>query len=108
MEGNDGAADFTIQDAGRSTLLRNIFNFNVLPTDEAICWWSDGGIVDICYNQCMPSTPTLKFLYYRLVSNIGFCNHFLEIAEENGADATMQAEVRLLRAYNYYLMLDFF
>ena len=75
MEGNDGNADFTIQDAGRSTLLRNIFNFNVLPTDESICWWSDGGIVDICYNQCVPSTPTLKFLYYRLVSNIGFCNH---------------------------------
>jgi hypothetical protein len=108
MEGNDGAADFTIQDAGRSTLLRNIFNFNVLPTDEAICWWSDGGIVDICYNQCVPSTPTLKFLYYRLVSNIGFCNHFLEVAEGSGADATMQAEVRLLRAYNNYLMLDFF
>ncbi len=108
MEGNDGAADFTIQDAGRSTLLRNIFTFNVLPTDEAICWWSDGGIVDICYNQCVPSTPTLKFLYYRLVSNIGFCNHFLEVAEEKGADATMKAEVRLLRAYNNYLMLDFF
>ena len=106
MEGNDGSADFTIQDAGRSTLLRNIFNFNVLPTDEAICWWSDGGIVDICYNQCVPSTPTLKFLYYRLVSNIGFCNHFLEIA--SNADAAMVAEVRLLRAYNYYLMLDFF
>ena len=108
MEGNDGAADFTIQDAGRSTLLRNIFNFNVLPTDESICWWSDGGIVDICYNKCVPSTPTLKFLYYRLVSNIGFCNHFLALADEKGVDATMKAEVRLLRAYNNYLMLDFF
>ena len=108
MEGNDGSADFTIQDAGRSTLLRNIFNFNVLPTDESICWWSDGGIVDICYNKCVPSTPTLKFLYYRLVSNIGFCNHFLELADEKGVDATMKAEVRFLRAYNNYLMLDFF
>ena len=28
MEGNDGNADFTIDDAGKSTLLRNIFNFN--------------------------------------------------------------------------------
>ena len=106
MEGNDGNADFTIQDAGRSTLLRNIFNFNVLPTDESICWWSDGGIVDICYNQCVPSTPTLKFLYYRLVSNIGFCNHYIEKFSDQ--DATMLAEVRMLRAYNYYLMLDFF
>lgn len=106
MEGNDGSADFTIQDAGRSTLLRNLFNFNSLPTDESICWWSDGGIVDICYNQCVPSTATLKFLYYRLVSNIGFCNHYIEVGADS--DATMLAEVRLLRAYNYYLMLDFF
>ena len=104
MEGNDGNADFTIRDAGRSTLVRNVFNFNVLPTDEAICWWSDGGIVDICYNQCVPGTETLNFLYYRLISNIGFCNHFLEL----GADATMTAEVRFIRAYNYFLMLDFF
>ncbi len=106
MEGNDGGADFTIQDAGRSTLLRNLFNFNVLPTDESICWWSDGGIVDICYNQCVPSTPTLKFLYYRLVSNISFCNLFIEKGTD--VDPTMLAEVRMLRAYNYYLMLDFF
>ncbi len=106
MEGNDGNADFTIQDAGKSTLLRNLFNFNSLPTDEGICWWSDGGIVDICYNQCVPGTPTLKFLYYRLVSNIGFCNHYLEVGASG--DATMLAEVRFLRALNYYYMLDFF
>ena len=31
MEGNDGNADFTIDDAGKSTLLRNLFNFNEVP-----------------------------------------------------------------------------
>lgn len=107
MEGNDGNADFTIDDNGKSTLLRNVFNFNELSTDEAICWWSDGGIVDIGYNQCMPGTATLRFLYYRLMSNITFCNHYLglDIAQE---DKTMLAEVRFIRAYNYFLMLDFF
>ena len=107
LEGNDGSADFTIDDPGKSTLVRNIYNFNVLPTDEGICWWSDGGIVDICYNQCVPGTPTLKFLYYRLVSNIGYCNHYLSL-DEAQADKTMYAEIRFLRAYNYFLMLDFF
>lgn len=107
MEGNDGNADFTIDDAGKSTLVRNVFNFNELSTDESICWWSDGGIVDIGYNQCMPGTATLRFLYYRLVSNISFCNHYLELAEAQ-ADKTMLAEVRFIRAYNYFLMLDFF
>lgn len=107
MEGNDGNADFTIEDAGKSTLVRNVFNFNELSTDESICWWSDGGIVDIGYNQCMPGTATLKFLYYRLVSNISYCNHYIELSEAQ-ANKTMLAEVRFIRAYNYFLMLDFF
>ncbi len=107
MEGNDGNADFTINDNGKSTLLRNVFNFNEISTDEAICWWSDGGIVDIGYNQCMPGTATLRFLYYRLMSNITYCNQYLnlDIAQD---EKTMLAEVRFLRAYNYFLMLDFF
>lgn len=106
MEGNDGSADFTIDDNGKSTLIRNVYNFNELSTDESICWWSDGGITDIGYNQCVPGTATLRFLYYRLMSNITFCNQY--IAEFGGDDDTMLAEVRFLRAYNYYLMLDFF
>ena len=81
MEGNDGTADFKIDDNGKSTLLRNIFNFNELSTDEAICWWSDGGIIDICYNRCEPGTATLRFLYYRLVNNIAFCNQYISLDE---------------------------
>ena len=107
MEGNDGNADFTIDDSGKSTLLRNIFNFNELPTDESICWWSDGGITDISTNQCLPGNPTLKFLYYRLMSNISQCNNYLE-TDAAQADITRLAEVRFIRAYNYFLMLDFF
>lgn len=108
MEGNDGNADFTIEDAGKSTLLRNIFNFNVLSTDESICWWSDGGITDIGYNQCEASTATLKFLYYRLMSNITYCNEYLGLDAAKNGDKTRYAEVRFLRAYNAYLLLDFF
>ena len=108
MEGNDGNADFTIDDAGKSTLLRNIFNFNELPTDEAICWWSDGGLVDISYNKYNAATPTLKYLYYRLMSNISFENNFLNLEAAKEEDKTRYAEVRVIRAYNYFLMLDFF
>ena len=107
MEGNDGNADFTIKDNGKSTLLRNVYNFNELPTDESICWWSDGGITDISYNQCLPDNETLKFLYYRLMSNITFCNKYISL-DAAQTDKTMLAEVRFIRAYNYFLMLDFF
>lgn len=107
MEGNDGTADFTIDDNGKSTLLRNLFNFNEVPTDEAICWWSDGGIADVAYNKFDPGNATLKNLYYRLMSNISYENHFLSL-DAAKAEKTKYAEVRVLRAYSYFLMLDFF
>lgn len=107
MEGNDGTADFTIDDNGKSTLLRNLFNFNEVPTDEAICWWSDGGIADVGYNKFDPGNATLKNLYYRLMSNITYENHFLSL-DAAKAEKTKYAEVRVLRAYSYFLMLDFF
>lgn len=107
MEGNDGNADFSIDDDGKSCLLRNLFNFNEVPTDEAACWWSDGGIEDVTKNKFESGNATLKNLYYRLMSNISYENHFLSLdaAQE---DKTKYAEVRVLRAYSYFLMLDFF
>lgn len=107
MEGNDGNADFSIDDAGKSCLVRNLFNFNEVPTDEAACWWSDGGIEDVTKNKFESGNATLKNLYYRLMSNISYENHFLSLdaAQE---DKTKYAEVRVLRAYSYFLMLDFF
>ena len=107
MEGNDGTADFIIDNNGKSTLLRNLFNFNEVPTDEAICWWSDGGIADVGYNKFDPGNATLKNLYYRLMSNISYENHFLSL-DAAKAEKTKYAEVRVLRAYSYFLMLDFF
>ena len=107
MEGNDGNADFTIDDAGKSCLLRNIFNFNEVPTDEAACWWSDGGIEDVTKNKFDAGNATLKNLYYRLMSNISYENHFLSL-DAAKADKTKYAEVRVIRAYSYFLMLDFF
>lgn len=105
MEGNDGAADFTIQDAGKSTLIRNIYNLNELPTDEGICWWSDEGLADLNFGSISAGNSFLQFPYYRLMSNITYCNHFLSLG---CSDATMNAEVRFLRAYYYFLMTDFF
>ena len=106
MEGNDGNADFKVDDNGKSTLIRNLYYFNELPTDESICWWSDGGITKTCYNEFAPDNDYLKILYYRMMSNISYENHFLglEAAKE---DKAKYAEVRVIRAYQYLLMLDF-
>lgn len=107
MEGMDGAADFSVDDAGKSTLLRNIFNANVLSTDEGICWWTDGGLEDYGKNTPKPNSDAIRYLYYRLIMNISYCNHYLELSEAQ-ADQTKLAEVRFIRAYLYYQMLDLF
>lgn len=107
MEGMDGAADFHVDDNGKSTLLRNIFNANVLSTDEGICWWTDGGLEDYGKNTTKPNSDAIRYLYYRLIMNISYCNHYLELSEAQ-ADQTKLAEVRFIRAYLYYQMLDLF
>ena len=107
MEGMDGTADFTVDDNGKSTFLRNLFNANVLSTDESICWWSDGGLGDYGLNDPKPNSDAIRFLYYRMIYNISFCNHYLELSEAQG-DATKLAEVRFIRAYLYAQMLDLF
>ena len=107
MEGMDGTADFTVDDNGKSTFLRNLFNANVLSTDESICWWSDGGLGDYGLNDPKPNSDAIRFLYYRMIYNISFCNHYLELPEAQG-DATKLAEVRFIRAYLYAQMLDLF
>ena len=107
LEGMDGSADFSVDDAGKSTLLRNIFNANVLSTDEGICWWTDGGLEDYGLNTPKPSSDAIRYLYYRLIMNISYCNHYLELSQAQ-ADQTKFAEVRFIRAYLYYQMLDLF
>ena len=107
MEGMDGAADFTVDNAGKSTLVRNIFNANVLSTDEGICWWTDGGLEDYGVNQPKTNSDAIRYLYYRMITNISYCNHYMELSGAQ-QDLTKLAEVRLIRAYLYYQMLDLF
>ena len=106
MEGNDGNADFNINDGGKSTLIRNMYYFNELPTDESICWWSDGGLADISYNKYNAGTETLNYFYYRIMTNIAYENAYLNL-DAAKEDKTRYAEVRVIRAFHYLLLLDF-
>ena len=108
MEGNDGAADFDIDDGGKSCLLRNIYNLECLGTEESICWWTDGGLINVCYNQSAAGDQVLKFMYYRLMSNITYCNHFLNDEKCRQLGSTKHAEVRWIRAFNYYFLANEF
>ena len=105
--GGDDAKDIDkISDAGFTHLYRQMWNSNELTTDEAHCTWSDGGISDYNYNTYDASHSMLVGYYYRLCLGITFCNQYLDMFADH--DATMTAEIRFLRAFQFYLLTDAF
>ena len=108
LEGNkgDGNANITADDAGTAGLVLQLFNTNELSTDEAISGWGDGGIKELVINA-YGSGDTMERIYWdRLYKGISDCNQYLSVF--GAADATMTAEVRFLRAFQYYLLMDAF
>jgi hypothetical protein len=108
MEGNEGGGttDIVATDAGFTGLVRQMWNANELPTDEAVCGWGDAGISTFIQDSYDASHPMLAMYYNRLTIGIDYCNQYLNVASE--VDATKTAEVRLLRALQYYLLMDAF
>ena len=102
--GANGDCDVDGIDGGTSGYVRQLWNAQELTTDEAICGWGDEGISSFCYNTYDASHPMLRGFYYRLYTGISFCNQYLQ--EFEGFNATMTAEVRFIRALNYYLLMD--
>ena len=108
--GANGDCDIDRLDGGTTGFMRQMFNANELTSDEAICGWGDEGISSFCYNQYNGSHPMLAGFYNRLYFCITMCNHYLEVCGENPASDQTQrsAEVRFLRAYFYFHLMDCF
>ncbi len=109
LQGNGGASgdtDISGLDGGTTPFIRQMFNVNELPTDEAICAWTDEGISTYNYASWTASHPMVQGFYYRLYFGVTICNHYLEVAADH--DATRTAEIRFLRALFYYYLMDTF
>jgi hypothetical protein len=119
--GPAGASDIQGLDEGsQSPFIRGFFNAQELPTDEAIVSWDDQTIKDFHGLRWTSSDPFLLGLYSRLVYNVTVSNEYLREATDDklasrnitGADATdikkSRAEVRFLRAFNYWALMDLF
>ena len=104
--GGDDNVDVDGLDGGFQHKFRQMWNSNELTTDEAICGWGDEGIASFCHNSYDASHPMLRGYYYGLCIGITFCNQYLEVF--NDYDATMSAEIRFLRAFQFYLLTDAF
>ena len=104
--GGDDNVDVDGLDGGFQHKFRQMWNSNELTSDEAICGWGDEGIASYCHNSYDASHPMLRGYYYGLCIGITFCNQYLEVF--NDYDATMSAEIRFLRAFQFYLLTDAF
>ncbi|WP_153800937.1 RagB/SusD family nutrient uptake outer membrane protein [Foetidibacter luteolus] len=119
--GPAGSSDIQGLDEGsQSPFIRGFFNCQELPTDEAVVAWNDQTIKDFHGLKWSSSDPFLLGMYARPIYNITISNEYLRESTDDklasrgitGAEATdiknSVAEVRFLRAFNYWVMLDLF
>ncbi len=110
QQGPSGKGDLSGVDEGTSSFIRLIWNLNELSTDEAICSWGDPGIPELNFNKWTASHDQVNGIYARFYFGVSLCNLFLqETASMTDAKTVKQrAEVRFLRALNYYYLMDLF
>lgn len=105
-----GTADISVGDAGASEFLRAWWSVQTLSTDEGHCVWGDGWVKEIC-NDTWTSTKNdaIYAAYTRGMMMISYANEFLRNTSDGDAEIAIErAEVRFLRAYVYWILLDCF
>lgn len=125
VTGNRGPSDLPdigggLDEGSQVAFIRMFFNCQELPTDEAIVAWNDQTIHDFHDLKWTSSDPFLRGIYARPIYNITLINEYLrestpeKLTSRNitGTAATeietSRAEVRFLRAFNYWVMMDLF
>lgn len=109
-----------LDEGSQVAFIRMFFNCQELPTDEAVVAWNDQTIHDFHDMKWTSADPFLKGIYARPVYNITLINEYIRESTDaklsergiGGADAAdikkSVAEVRFLRAFNYWVMMDLF
>ncbi len=120
-QGPAGNPDIGFFDEGFSSYLRNYWEMQELPTDEAVIAWGDVGLPVMNTSQWDAGNGFIMSMYYRIFYEVALANDFLrltedaQIARQGGVSAAMhdtiqtyRAEARYLRALAYYHAIDFF
>jgi hypothetical protein len=121
-QGPSGEPDIAggLDEGSQVAFIRGFFNCEELPTDEAVVAWNDQTIHDFHNLSWTSADPFLKGMYARPIYDITLANEYLRESTDaklasrgiTGADAAdikkSRAEVRFLRAFNYWVMLDIF
>ncbi|GHT15752.1 starch-binding protein SusD [Bacteroidia bacterium] len=108
--GPDGDGDVDGLDEGTSSFYRMMWELNEFPSDEVWWVWGDVGVTNVRACTWNSSNDLVKGLYSRLYFDITLCNLFLKETNGAGDENTIKqrAEVRFIRALNYYYLLDMY
>ena len=107
QKGPAGVADIS-GDEGETGFIRTVFNLEELMTDETLwAYQSNEGIAQITSMDWDKNNKRVNWAYQRLSFDITQYNFF--ISEQSGILSEDKiAEVRFLRALNYYYFLDLY
>ena len=112
ITGNDGAGskDIAVSDAGASEFIRAWWSCNTLTTDEAKCVWGDSWVKEIVSNTWTDTkNDAIYAVYVRGVMMVTLANNFLRNTDDSDPEIAIErAEVRVLRAMAYWILLDCF
>lgn len=111
LSGPDGDGDIpSSSDQGKTTFLRTYFNIQELISDEAKCAWNDQDEKNFSQMNLTPDNYIGYMLYQRCMANIVFANEFLKNTKNPPVEVAnlsrMRAEAQVLRAMNYFFLLD--
>lgn len=110
QRGPAGNADLAgIEDEGESGFYRTTFNCQELMTDECAWAWQDNqDIAPFTMISWNSGSVRTQWVYTRLTYNITLFNSYLSQVADNEENSQYRAEVRFLRALNYWYLLDLF
>jgi len=112
-----GNPDISGIDENFGNYLRQYWDLQELPTDEAIMAWDDATIKDFHYQTWSPNDVFLTALYSRIFYTITISNEFIRNADEAIGSASgtflsdlkaFKAEARFIRALAYWHAIDMF
>lgn len=120
QQGPSGNSDITSLDEGFSNYLRQLWQLQELPTDEAVIAWGDEGIRDLHAQTWTSANQFNRAIYYRIFYQVSLANEFLRETTDAKLDARnvsqptrtdikrYRAEARFMRALSYWHGIDLY
>jgi hypothetical protein len=115
--GGGGSPDIAGIDENFGNYLRQYWDLQELPTDEAIMAWDDATIKDFHWQTWSSNDVFVTALYSRIYYTIAISNEFIRNVNNNIGSVSgssvndlkaYRAEARFLRALSYWHALDLF